>query len=685
MEDSCGLVAFEVDGSSVRVRDTLHEEALTLHAGRDVDPQPALTDLFVAPVDAAVSFRTDGLRVGAHTGAIVRDGAGEHIGGFSEDWVDHPRGTYVVDVSGPVKLYVRIPDTELSGGYETTEHAGGRLHLDFDGTRTVTVGARSLHERPEARITVPDDPTALAEAFSYLGSSIKEFSPERSWPTLRGYPPAIRRGDELRIPDALSKPQNGVTVRVPATYAALYEVAPLAFYLGADIETGERPELRLENGYVEPLETPTERLAERADALLGRVLLLDSLVRVGGYFSNVRHVYDDIAGDLPFYPPELYDASLSAQLMEYLEVSPSLLDPHVPERPLRATLRDDPADAELIPHLLNDLASVSVDRGGERSAAGAGGGSTARDALAVGRTNRPVSSGETLLVPGAYEAGLDRSPREVPDGEVLFVADGEHAAEWRRVRNAVTAELDPPVSTGDLLVDPTREALAAALGDGYDFVCCLLPAVDGGVACADGVLSPDEVDAVDAWGLLLAGPGAPDVSAALCDRGVVTALATADRPTPTIARRLLRCLVRGHGFAEAARFVGDREIGDHWIVGAQPRPVFRREGGSVPIRVSVESEAPDSYRVSVWAHFVRENRIGSVTALYDDVTPDAFQLTGSDVTQPVPCSAEKVVELLRDPDYIVRLDGEPYHGEPEPTSEFVRESARNRLDDEARR
>ncbi|WP_426961905.1 hypothetical protein [Haloparvum alkalitolerans] len=681
MEDPRRLVAFEADGSSLRVRDTLHGEAITLRAGRDVDPKPALTDLFVVPVDDAVSFRTDGLRIGPHTGAIVRSDTGDHIGGFSEDWVDHPRGTYVVDIGGPVKLYVRIPDTGLSGGYETLERNGGTLHLEFDGDRTVTVGARSHHERPEARITVPDDPTALAEAFSYLGSSIKEFSPERSWPTLRGHPPAIARGDELRIPDALSKPQSGVTVRVPPTYAALYEVAPLAFYLGAEVVPGERPELHLENGYVEPLETPTEPLADRVDALLGRVLLLDSVVRVGGYFSNARHEYDEIAGDLPFYPPELYDASLSAQLMEYLEVSPSLLDPHVPERPLRATLRDDPVDAELIPHLLNDLASVSVDRDGERSSIGTGD----RDALAVGRTGRPVASGETLLVPGAYEAGLDRSPREVSDGEVLFVIDGEQAAAWRGVRDAVTEELDPTVSVGDVLVDPTSEALAAALGDGYDLVCCLRPAVDGGVACADGVLSPDEVDAVDAWGLLLAGPEALDVSAALCDREVVTALATADPPTPTTVRRLLRCLVRGHGFAEAARFVGSQELGDHWTVGAQPRPVFRREGGSIPIRVSVESEAPDSYRLSVWTHFVRENRLGSVTALYDDATPDAFQLTGSDVEQPVARSAEKVAELLRDPDYIVRLDGTPYHGETEPTPAFVREFVSERLDDEASR
>lgn len=680
MEDSQRLVAFEADGTTLRVRDTVHDEEVALTADREVDPQPALTDLFGAPVDEAVSFTIDGVRISTHASAILRDGEGNHVGGFSEKQVQHPRNTYVIDVTGPVKLYVRIPDVALSSAYETTE-SNGPLDLDFDGAKTVTVGARSLHERPKTEITVPDDPTALAEAFSYLGSSIKEFTAERSWPTVRGHPPAIRRGEALRIPDGLSKPDTGVTISVPPTYGALYETAPLAFYLGAEMEIESDPELVLENGYVEPLETETERLGERTNALLGRLLVLDSLVRVGGYVSNDRYEYEEIAGELPFYPPELYDASLSAQLMEYLEVSPSLLDPHVPERPLRATLRNGPAEAELIPHLVNDLASVSVDRDRNASSAAVDVGGVANGALAGGRTERPISSGETLLVPAAYEASLDRSPREVSDCEVLFVADAENAVAWRSVRTAANEEVEPPVGTADLLVEPTCDELSAALDGGYDLVCCLLPAVDAGIVCADGVLDPASLSSVDAWGLLLAGTGALDVSASLCERGAVTALATSEPPEPTTMRRLLRCLVRGHGFAEAARFVGESDLGKYWTVGAQPRVVLHRAGGSIPIRISVTSESPDSQRVSLWTHFVGETRIGSVTALYGDHTHDMYQLVGSDVENPVTHSAENVAGILRDSDYIVSFDGEPYHGETEPTASFVRQRAREWLDE----
>ena len=695
MEDSRRLVAFEADGSTLRVRDALHEGALALRAGREVDPQPALTDLFAFPVDDAVSFETDCLCVSSITSATLRDESGDHLGMFSGHTVEQPRGTYVLGIEGSVKVYVRIPDVALTGGYESVERDDATLRVTLAEPRTVTVGARSLHERPEATITVPDDPAAFAEALPYLGASIKEFSPERSWPTLRGHPPAISRGESLRVPDGLERPETGVTIRVPTTYASLYEVAPLAYYLGAAVEPAETPELVLANGYVEPLETPEASLAERADAVLRRTLLMDSLVRVGGYFSNSRYEYEAIAGELPFYPPELYDATVSDQLMEYLEVSPSLLDRHLPDRPLRATLRDGPAGAELVPHLVHDLASIAVDRQESRpsgsaddavglSADGAVGCSD-DDAVAVGRSARPVPPGETLLVREAYETALDRSPPEATDAEILIVSGDDDPGAWREVRDAATDGIEPAVAAADLLVDPTVREFDAAIGDGYDLVLCLLSATDGGIACADGVAEPTALGSTPAWGMLLAGSDALGVAASLCERGVVTALATDERPAPGTVGRLLRCLVRGHSFAVAARFLGREEVGAYRTVGAQPRSVLLRDGESIPFLLDLTAEAVDGYRVTLWGHPTAENRTGGVCLLHEDVTLDTLQLSGSAVDHPVPCSAEQAASLLADPDYLVRLNGDSYHGEPEPTPEFVRESAREWLDGEASR
>jgi len=88
--------------------------------------------------------------------------------------MEFPRATYFLDISSVTKAFVRIPDVSISATGMTDS---GAVELTFDGP-THRHGRRGrLHTRPEATITVPDDPTALAEAVSVLGSSIKEFTP----------------------------------------------------------------------------------------------------------------------------------------------------------------------------------------------------------------------------------------------------------------------------------------------------------------------------------------------------------------------------------------------------------------------------------------------------------------------------------------------------------------------------
>ena len=187
-------IGFEADGETLRVRDALEGEALLLRTDRELDPQPALTELFPFPVDRAISFETGSISIPAYSAVLVRDEHGEFVAQLDEA-MELPRGSYCFGVSGVMKALIRVTDVEV----DATGMAGsGPVELTFDRPRTVSVGARSLHTEPEATITVPDDPAALAEAVSVLGSSIKEFSPERSWPTLRGYPPRIQRDERPR-------------------------------------------------------------------------------------------------------------------------------------------------------------------------------------------------------------------------------------------------------------------------------------------------------------------------------------------------------------------------------------------------------------------------------------------------------------------------------------------------------
>ena len=89
---------------------------------------------------------------------------------------------------------------------------------------------------------------AVMQAVAAFSSALKTTSAERSYPTLRGHPPTVELGDRLHIPDELSSPETGITIELPATYAAIYAAAPLAYYLGADLVPGEEPLLRTDTG-----------------------------------------------------------------------------------------------------------------------------------------------------------------------------------------------------------------------------------------------------------------------------------------------------------------------------------------------------------------------------------------------------------------------------------------------------
>ncbi|MFB6188862.1 MAG: hypothetical protein ABEI57_03175, partial [Halapricum sp.] len=310
-------VSFTASDSTLTVHDELDDRTATFEVTPHPSLRSALADLFHFPVDAAVSFDAETVSIGPNANVLVRDRDGAVLDRVSGGRQSYPRGTYYVAVNTSVRTYLRLADTQPTLRVRGEPEYG--VEIQFDSKTTVTAGARSHHVQPEATITVPDDPRDRMEAFSYLGSSIREFSPERAWADLRGYPPRFERGETLSIPSSLSKPETGVTVTVPPTHAALYRIAPLAFYFGATVEAGENPALNLPNGYSEPLMTRHQRLEESVDEILFKCLVLDALVRGGGYIPVTVRAYEDVAPHLPFYPESLAREPFGVQLMEYLE------------------------------------------------------------------------------------------------------------------------------------------------------------------------------------------------------------------------------------------------------------------------------------------------------------------------------------------------------------------------------
>ncbi|OYR62199.1 hypothetical protein [Halorubrum ezzemoulense] len=571
-----GRIAFEVDGTTLTVRDVIEGEELRLGVDREPDLRPALPALFPSPVDRAVSFEAESLVLLDYASIVFRDVNGDHVARHN-DSIELERGSYCIEVNGVTKVLIRVTDVEVSA---TSGGGPDPVTISFDRPRTVSVGARSFHTRPEATITVPDDPAALTEAVSLLGSSVKEFTPERSWPTLRGYPPRIEPGDSLDVPSPLSVPDTGVEVVVRPTYADVYRLSTLSYYLGARMVTGDAPAIRLDTGYEERLPTEGEALGERVTELFRTWFFLDTLARTEGYVPSDRYEYDAVGPDLPFYPPNLADRSMSERLMEYLEVDPETVEPHLPAWPTEAVLRPVPASAELLPHLAHVLAPDAD----------------------------PIPAGASVISPDAYENRLRRQIPERGTLSVVFLFEDEERARSLRGSMVEPAELDG-IGSLDVIGSPSRDAVVETLSDPeLDIVLC-------GASVTAGAVGPDgslPLDGRTEAPKLTVFEGTRDTAAGIdaVERGGSSAIHLSDVVSPERLRTMIGLIAAGSPLRVATRLslrdgpVTARHVGD-------PGTAIAVDRGLTTQLYSCRSQANDTYRVGCWSFLSTEVLIGS--------------------------------------------------------------------------
>ncbi|MCU4753054.1 hypothetical protein OB919_13900 [Halobacteria archaeon AArc-curdl1] len=196
------------------------------------------------------------------------------------------------------------------------------------------------------------------EAISMAAATIKSQSPERSWPTFRGHPPLIERGETLEIPDTLSVPQTSSKITVPPAYETVYPVSPLAYYLGATIEPGPSAAIETDRTHY-PLGTERSLEAD-IERILQKVFVLDCFVRSNGIVKDRLLGHDDLDDALTFDIAETYSLSLSRRLDRYLDVSDEVIEPYVPPWPATAHVPATPETVELLPYLLGKLTHIKT-------------------------------------------------------------------------------------------------------------------------------------------------------------------------------------------------------------------------------------------------------------------------------------------------------------------------------------
>lgn len=345
---------FEPTDDGLEIIDPIERNRCRLTTHEPVTPVPVDCDRIEYPVSSAVEITTEMLTLPTRSTVYVFDKDGsmlDEVQPSEQRILSH--GEYILDLSSSLKLYAKL-ETSVQI-YSDAD----RTYLSFETPIATIIGARSYHTRPAHTITTTAEPTDVMRAVSAFGSALKTTTVERSYPTLRGHPPALERGPKLHIPDGIDRPKTGIRIEVPSELSSICVVTPLAYYLGASIIPGSEPKLITKTGYRRSL-VGKDGFQETVERTLKQIFFLDCIVRSRETKPLTLHERQVIESVLDFDLEEAYERSLAKQVELYLEVPASSLESHLPNWQLK-TMIDSPEDAiEFLPFFAHDLSIVMI-------------------------------------------------------------------------------------------------------------------------------------------------------------------------------------------------------------------------------------------------------------------------------------------------------------------------------------
>jgi hypothetical protein len=675
-------VSFDAVSEGISVFDPIERHSCTLGTPGSVRPEPADADAFSVPVDDAVSVHTSAVTLPNLLATCVRDRNGDPIAQAEhESEFTLPPGEYTVELTTPVKTYLHVESALTVGAAD-----GGR-RVDFGAETEVLVGARSRHQRPAATVTTTDDPHDLMRAVSTLGSALKTTSPERAYPTLRGHPPLIERGEELHVPAGIERPDTGVRIELPPELQYVYPAASLAYYLGAEVVPGSEPRIATD-GFEYALEGPPGYETRVARALK-QCFLLDCVVRTEGLYTVDLHERGAVETAAGIDPAALYRASPAERLEAYLSVPWEAVSEHVPEWKLTTHLETDPGNVELLPFLVDDLAVVrSPQRGpaaptskasAQRAAldeflrdgsftrsAGAVESETPEtvdpaetDSLESAWAGEGVPAGASKPTVSAFRNRLEREPAEGDVGIALVCNDAAMDDERDAVESVYGAREELPLSVNvhrNLTTDELREVLAGS----QDFLHYIGHIDERGFECADGVLDAHSLTEVGVDAFLLNACQSYDQGTALIDAGaiggVVTLEEVVNEGAVEVGCTLARLLNRGFPLRAALDLAGDESVIGHQyaVLGDGGLSIAQAESGT-PYICEID-ESGEEFSLSIKTYPTSDRGLGSVFMPFLEDNDTYYLSSGS--LEEFDLSRAELAEFLHKENAPVLVDGE---------------------------
>ncbi len=655
------------DPPGIEIVDRLERLRYRLRTGRPVSPTPVSTDSFYFPVERAVTVTASELVLPKVVTVCVRNGAGKmvsEIGHLEEESL--PDGSYVLELGAQIKTYI-----EIEGPLEITASLF-ETRIEFESPRETRIGVLSWHDRPAATVTTTGDPRDMMAAVSTFGSALKTTSPERSFPSLRGHPPAVRLGDTLEIPDSIDVPETGVRLELPPTHESVYTAAPLAYYLGAELVPGSEPRLVTDSGFEHSLSAP-KRFETNVERTLKRLFVLDCITRTEGLYEIDLRARRDVERYVGLDWKRLYELPLAERVPAYLDVPYTLLEESIPEWRLSVHVEPVAETVEQLPFVVDDLAVV-------RMADGAGSAGASRETT-EGLTRNGVltrSAGETTevrqasyvqpqstgsleqawigdripigaskLTMSAFENRLDREATEGEIGITIVLNDDRMSEERKLVDRAYGDRDDLPFDVR-IRRDLTVEALREELGSDRSFLHYIGHTESDGFRCADGKLDAATLDETGVDAFLLNACNSYRQGLDLIEAGAIGGIVTLNEIVNDgairIGESIARLLNAGFPLRAALGIARDRSVlGGQYIVVGDGGVTVTQAVSRTPSRLDV-TPIGDEFAVEITTYATDDAGLGSVFKPHISGNDEHFLSSGTIGTFQI--DREELVRLL---------------------------------------
>jgi len=674
------------DADGVEIIDRLEQFRYRFHTPDSVSPTRERADAFQFPISQAISINTTEISFPSVVTLNVRTGDGEMVTDVGHlDQCSLEAGSYILEINETVKTYMWF-DGAVDISSSLTE-----VRLDFHERTTVRIGARSLHKRPAETITTTDDPVDMMAAISTFGGALKTTSPERAYPTLRGHPPAVELGDTLEIPESVETADTGVRIEIPPTYAAIYVVAPLAYYLGAELAVGPSPRLVTDDGFEYSLESASS-LEQTVERTLKQVFLLDCITRTEGFHVVDLRERSDVEAAVDLDWERLYDAPIAERLATYLDIDYSVVEEHVPKWRLSVTVSPTEETVELLPFVVDDLAVVRVpeadgitaatdegvtdggsrDAGYVRSAADSADWDPPSyvtpeetDAIEQGWIGEEVPVGASKLTMDAFQNRLERDPTQ-GDLSITVVSNDERMKEEEDLVDRIYGGRSNLPFDVEIERDLTVAELQSQFQQDSSFLHYIGHTTPDGFECTDGKLDAGTLTDVGIDSFLLNSCNSYEQGLHLIEAGAIGGVVTLNDVLNDAAIQMgesVASLLNAGFPLRGALTIARKEsvFGGQYIVVGDGGTTIAQPESQVPTLVAVEP-VNDGYRLDIQTYPTDHVGLGGLYIPFLDGIDEYFLCSGKIGSFQV--SREELIEFVTLENMPIRYDGEVYWSSP---------------------